>query len=123
MLQQYFFKNIFIYLKKLIINKLHVQMYHKLQITMTTYSAMDSDITIYITYLHQGQVVRSPIKLTRGISENFDFSFVTFWLGNLFTLFALQFCAVVISNYNKHHHHHFRKVPFWKCFPSLNSSG
>ena len=28
-------------------------MYHKLQITMTTYSAMDSDIAIYITYLHQ----------------------------------------------------------------------
>ena len=26
-------------------------MYHKLQITMTTYSAMDSDITMYITYL------------------------------------------------------------------------
>ena len=39
--------NISIYLKKLIINKLHVP-----QITMTTYSAMDSDITLYITYLH-----------------------------------------------------------------------
>ena len=43
-----FFKiNIFIDLKKLVINKLHVS-----QITMTTYSAMDSDIKIYITYLH-----------------------------------------------------------------------
>ena len=42
-----FFFNIFIYLKKLVINKLHVS-----QITMTTYSAIDSDITMYITYLH-----------------------------------------------------------------------
>ena len=41
------FKNIFIYLKKFVINKLHAS-----QITMTTYSAMDSDITIYITHLH-----------------------------------------------------------------------
>ena len=46
----------------------------------------------------QCRVVQSPIKLTR-ISENFDFSFVTFWWGVLFILFALQFRGVVISNY------------------------
>ena len=37
-----------------------------------------------------------------GVSENFDFSFKTFWWSVLFTLFALLFWAVVISNYTKH---------------------
>ena len=32
------------------------------------------------------------------VSENFDFSFLTFWWSVLFILFALQFWAVVISN-------------------------
>ena len=35
------------------------------------------------------------------VSEDFDFSFVTFWLGNLFILVALQFWAGAISNYTK----------------------
>ena len=37
----------------------------------------------------------------RGRVENFDFSFATFWRDVLFILFALQFWAVVISNYTK----------------------
>ena len=45
-----------------------------------------------------GRVVQSPIKLTQ-VTENFVSSFVTFWWGVLFILFALQFWAVVISNY------------------------
>ena len=37
-----------------------------------------------------GWVVQSPINRPR-VSENFDFRFVTFWFGNLFILFTLQF--------------------------------
>ena len=40
-------------------------MYHKLQVTMTTYSAMDSNITMYITYLQQLLLsyIRKTIKI------------------------------------------------------------
>ena len=31
------------------------------------------------------------------VSENFNFSFLTFWLSNLFMLFGFQFLAVIIS--------------------------
>ena len=34
----------------------------------------------------------------RRVSENFDFSSVTFWCSVLFILFAIQFKAVVVSN-------------------------
>ena len=46
-----------------------------------------------------GWVVESPIKLTQAQRE---FSLQSFWWGVLFILFALQFWAVVISNYTKH---------------------
>ena len=47
-----------------------------------------------------GRFFKAQLSQPR-VSENFDFSFVTFWLGNLLILFAIQFCAVVISNYMK----------------------
>ena len=37
----------------------------------------------------QGRVVQSPIKLIQGARILISLSFVTFWLGNLFILFAL----------------------------------
>ena len=48
-----------------------------------------------------GRVVQSPIKLTQGYRE-FLFQFCNFLVSALFTLFALQFWAVIISNYTKH---------------------
>ena len=45
-----------------------------------------------------GRAVQIPIKLTQ-VRENSVFSFVTFWWGVVFILFALQFWAVVISNH------------------------
>ena len=47
-------------------------MYHKLQITMTTYSTMASAITIYITYLHQVLLTynRKTNKIKQLINSN-----------------------------------------------------